>query len=142
MGNTEWTPAAWQDEQALIKIAAAKYGLDWHFVAAIRKAEDGGPGREFGVLSVKAPTYLAQLDVCCQTVRRRLAEYDADRQALELHEAPDARQVVVYHPDFISHFAAIRAPSGAGNDPHGLNRNWARNVSYWYLHLTDLDHPA
>jgi hypothetical protein len=140
MGNTEWTPAAWQDEQALIRIAAARYGLDWHFVAAIRKAEDGGRGREFGVLSVKAPTYLAQLDVCCQTVRRRLAEYDVDSQALELHEAPDARQVVVYHRDFINHFAAIWAPGGAGNGPHGLN--WARDVGYWYLHLTDLDHPA
>ena len=61
MGNTEWTPAVWQDEEALIRIAAAKYGLDWHLVAAIRKAENGGAGKEFGVLSVKAPTYVHSL---------------------------------------------------------------------------------
>jgi hypothetical protein len=141
MGNPEWTPAVWQDEAALIKIAAAKYGLDWHFVAAIRKAEDGGPGREFGVLSVKAPTYGAQLDLCCQTVRHRLVQYDQDSQALALHQAPDGKQTVVYAPDFISWFAGIWAPNGASNDPDGLNRNWSRNVGYWYLHLTDLEHP-
>ncbi len=141
MGNPEWTPAVWQDEAALIKIAAAKYGLDWHFVAAIRKAEDGGPGREFGVLSVKAPTYGAQLEVCCQTVRHRLVEYDHDHQALDLHETPDGKQAVVYGRDFISSFGDIWAPNGALNDRHGLNRNWSRNVSYWYLHLIDLEYP-
>jgi hypothetical protein len=142
MGNAEWTPAVWQDEQALIKIAAAKYGLDWHFVAAIRKAEDGGPGREFGVLSVKAPTYTAQLEVCCQSVRRRLVEYDRDHQTLELHEAPDGKQVVVYGGDFIEHFAAIWAPGGAVKDPHGYHRSWCRKVSRWYVRLLALDHQV
>ncbi len=142
MGNTEWTPAVWQDEEALIRIAAAKYGLDWHFVAAIRKAENGGPGKEFGVLSVKASTYVTQLDVCCQTVRHRLVQYDTDNQALELHEAPDGKETVVYHRDFITWFGQIWAPNGAANDPNGLNRSWSRNASYWYLHLVDRDHPA
>jgi hypothetical protein len=142
MGSTEWTPAVWQDEQALIKIAAARYGLDWHFVAAIRKAEGGGPGREFGVLSVKAPSYTVQLDVCCQTVRHRLVEYDEDNPALELHETSDGKRTVVYHRDFITWFGAIWAPNGASNDATGLNRNWSKNVSYWYLHLIDQDHQA
>jgi hypothetical protein len=141
MGNPEWTPAVWQDEVALIKIAAAKHGLDWHFVAAIRKAEDGGPGREFGVLSIKAPGYAAQLEVCCQTVRHRLVEYDANNQALGLHQAPDGDEALVYGQDFISWFASIWAPNGATNDPSGLNHNWCGNVSYWYLHLIDLEHP-
>jgi hypothetical protein len=142
VSNTEWAPAVWQDEEALIRIAAAQYGLDWHLVAAIRKAENGGPGREFGVLSVKAPTYAAQLDVCCQTVRHRVVQYDADNQALELHDTPDGKESIVYHQDFISWFGEIWAPNGASNDPSGTNRNWSQNVSYWYLHLIDRDHPA
>src|SRR5579871_3725812 len=133
--GSEWTPSVWQDEVALIKIAAAKYGLDWHFVAAIRKAEDGGPGREFGVLSVKAPGYNAQLEVCCQTVRHRLVQYDENHQAVELHEAPDGLQSVIYGRDFIDWFAGNWATNGAANDPGELNRNWSRNVTYWYLHL-------
>jgi hypothetical protein len=142
MGSTEWTPAVWQDEEALIKIAAAKYGLDWHFVAAIRKAEGGGPGRDFGVLSVNAPTYTAQLEVCCQSVRHRLVQYDQDNQLVDLHETPGGEQVVVYNDDFIGWFGAIWAPNGAANDPTGLNANWSKNVSYWYLNLIDQDHPA
>ena len=142
MSNTEWAPAVWQDEEALIRIAAAQYGLDWHLVAAIRKAENGGPGREFGVLSVKAPTYALQLDVCCQTVRHWLVQYDADNEALDLHETPDGKESIVYHQDFVTWFGEIWAPNGASNDPGGLNRNWSQNVNYWYLHLIDRDHPA
>lgn len=108
-------------------------------MAAIRKAERGGAGREFGVLSVKAPTYAAQLEVCCQSARHRLVEYDADNPALELHEAPDGKQAVVYHRDFIAWFGAIWAPNAA-NNPTELNRNWSKNVGYWYLHLIDQDH--
>ena len=140
-GNADWVPAVWDDEAALIRISAAKYGVDWHFVAAIRKAEGGGPGKQFGVLSVAAPTYIGQLEVCCQTVRHRLVEYDRDNQALDLREVPDGRQVVIYHRDFITWFGAIWAPAGASNDAHGLNRNWCANVSYWYLHLIDQEHP-
>jgi hypothetical protein len=106
-----------------------------------RKSEGGAPGREFGVLSVKAPNYAAQLEICCQTVRHRLAEYDQDNQALDLHDAPDGKQVVVYGRDFISWFASIWAPNGASNDPNGLNQNWSRNAGNWYLHLIDLEHP-
>jgi hypothetical protein len=138
--SSEWTPAVWLDEVALIKIAAARYGLDWHFIAAIRKAENGGPGREFGVLSVNAATYTAQLEVCCQSVRHRLVEYDQDNQTLALHDTPDGKQTLTYGREFISWFAGIWAPNGASNDPVQLNRNWSRNVSYWYFHLIDLEH--
>jgi hypothetical protein len=138
--GSEWTPAVWLDEVALIRIAAAKHGLDWHFIAAIRKAENGGPGREFGVLSVSAPTYMAQLEVCCQTVRHRLVEYDRDNQTLAVRDTPDGKQTVIYGQEFISWFAGIWAPNGAGNDPGQLNRNWSRNVSYWYFNLIDSEH--
>lgn len=141
MGKNEWVPAVWHDEEALIRIAAAKYGLDWHLIAAIRKAENGGSGREFGVLGVKAPTYAAQLEVCCQTVRHRLVQYDGGDQALDLHQTPDGKEIVVYHREFITWFGGIWAPEDASNDRNSLNRNWSRNVSYWYLHLIDLEHP-
>ena len=142
MGNPEWTPAVWLDEVALIRIAAAKYGVDWHFVAAIRKVEDGAPGGEFGVLGLKAPSYSAQLEVCCQAVRHRLLEHDQNHRVLQLHETPDGMQMVTYGREFISWFAGVWAPNGASNDGGGINRGWSRKVSYWYFHLIDLEHPA
>lgn len=141
---TDNSPAVWQDEMALIKIAAKQFGVDPYFIAAIRKCENGGPGREFGVLSVPAPTYAEQLDVCCRSVRHRLNEYTADVQAAAvavLHETPGGANVLVYSHDFIEWFSRIWAPQGAANDPTGLNANWARNVWYQYLHLVDLEHP-
>jgi hypothetical protein len=142
MQNPEWTPSVWADEVALIKIWAAKYNLDWHFVAAIRKAEDGGPGKEFGVLSEKAPNFTDQCRIACITLRHRLFEYSAQAAVFDLHEAPDEEKVLVYSPRFVTWFSKIWAPQGAANDPDHLNNNWARNASYWYLRLIDLEHPA
>ena len=39
------------------------------------------------------------------------------------------------HRDFINKFGDIYAPTrGASNDPSNLNRNWKRNVLYFYEH--------
>ena len=34
--------------------------------------------------------------------------------------------------DFIDYLNSTYAPINALNDPGGLNKNWARNVRYWY----------
>ena len=132
----------WASEWQLILVAAARYGLSPHFIGAIRKTENGGEGKEFGVLSVSAPNYEDQLRVCCQTVRHRLIAYDMDDQSLVSYTAPNGDIVVIYSPAFITYLASIYAPSGANNDPNSLNRNWSRNVSWWLIHLLDADHQA
>lgn len=130
----------WDEEYALIKAAAYRYGLDAHFIAAIRKVENGGTGKEFGVLAISAPTYADQLRVACATVKHRLVQYNQNEPALYTYIAPDGDGVVIYSPAFIDWFASIWAPGGAGNDPHDLNRNWSNNCKYQYVHLLDAEH--
>lgn len=130
----------WAEEWELIKAAAYKVGLDPYFIAAIRKCENGGPGKEFGVLAVSAPTYDDQLRVACATVKHRLVQYSQNEPALFTYVAPDGDGVVIYSPNFIDWFASIWAPAGAGNDPKDLNRNWANNCKWQYVHLLDADH--
>ena len=80
---------------------------------AIRKAENGGPGVEFGVLHPKA------------------AHTDLDTQAG--WAAATILKNKSRIKDFsISKFAKIYAPPKAENDPKGLNANWASNVEHHY----------
>lgn len=113
-------------EQAAIFGAADQYALDPRFLAAIRLQENGGPGREYGVLSVKAPTYADQLDWAARTVVHRLTTYEQATGQSPLD--PDGR----YSGAFIEYFAGIYAPVGATNDPRHLNQWWPGNVIGFY----------
>jgi len=115
-----------QWEQDKIFAACDGYGIDPTFVAAIRLSENGGPGREFGVLSISAPTYDLQLDATCRTVVHRLTDYETKRGVPAID--PDGR----YSADFLDYFGGIWAPIGAGNDPRGLNQFWVANVRSAY----------
>lgn len=132
----------WRGEYDQIIVAANRYGLFPQFIAAIRKTENGGPGKEFGVLSVSAPTFADQLRVCCQTVRHRLITFDVDDTTLEPYVAPNGDTVVVYSVGFMHYLAGIYCPIGADNDPNGLNRNWFNNLTHWYFHLLDAEHQV
>lgn len=130
----------WDEEWQKIKEASYRYGVDSYFVGAIRKTENGGPGKEFGVLGVSAPTYDDQLRICIATIKHRLVQYSQNHQALFRYIAPNGDAIVIYHPAFIDWFATIWAPVDAGNDPDHLNRNWTNNCKYLYVHLIDADH--
>ena len=87
-------------------------------VAAIRYAENGRKGREYGVLHPRAlnKSYRIQAGWCAATVQKN---YDRWEQA----GAPG--EVVVY-------LGNIYCPVGADNDPTGLNQHWIKNVSKLY----------
>lgn len=127
----------WDEEIAAIRKAAALRGVDWAFIAAIRKAENGGPGREWGVLSEDATTYQAQLTACCASVRNRLNDYPANPVCKV--ERADLPPRVAYREGFIDYFARRWAPVGASNDPEGLNANWVKNVEAIYAELVASD---
>ncbi len=116
-----------------IKRIAQRYFVDPRFILAIRCAEDGGPGREFGVLSISAPTWDDQCRATCLSV------LNAVIRGLDLHvnilQALSDRCKFEYTPSFIRLFAARWAPEDAANDPNQLNNNWARNVSLIYAQL-------
>jgi len=82
-------------------------------VAAIRYAENGGKGKEYGILHPRVkPTYRSQAGWCAATVQKN---YDRWVKAGK-------------NGDFISFLGAKYAPIGADNDPKGLNRHWVKNV--------------
>ena len=116
----------WQTEIPLIKATAEAYTVDWKFIAAIRNTENGATGRDFGVLSVPAPTYNSQLQVACASVSHRLNFYVKES---------GKNQVPPYSPDFIQYFARVWAPPSANNDPDDLNANWLSNCTTFYAKL-------
>lgn len=125
----------WSEELAEIVPAAVAAGVDPAFVAAVRWVEHGGPGREFGVVSVRAPAYLDQLHVTIVTVARRLGAFGGN--ALEWCEPLGQPRRVRYSMAFIEAFAGSWAPVGASNDPGGLNAGWLPNVCEIYGRMVD-----
>ncbi len=113
-------------EQEIIVETATRKGVDPRALAAVRLQENGGPGREFGVLSVPAPTYQAQADVAANSLVNAERRY---RDATGLSPKDGAG---TYTPEFWRFFAARWAPINAENDPHGLNRYWLDNVIAFY----------
>lgn len=113
----------WPDEVAAIAAeAAGDMGLLAALVA-LRHVENGGPGREFGVLSVPAPTYAEQLHVAATSLRnqeRRLPRVDPTITP----RSPDG----FFTPEFLRAFSARWCPVNAENDPTGLNANHADNL--------------
>jgi hypothetical protein len=108
-----------QQEAEIISKVAKKYKLtptETALLKAIRKAENGPQGLEFGVVNPKArrfkddpdPTksYTVQAMWAAGTIKKR---FDGD----------------------IGKFAERYAPIGAENDPENLNKNWEKNVEYF-----------
>lgn len=87
-------------------------------VYAIRRAENGRAGREFGILHPKAvDTNLdTQAGWCAATVYKEWVRQGKPRD-MGL---------------FIPQLGKRYCPVGAENDPKGLNQNWVRNVTKFY----------
>ena len=85
-------------------------------VSAIRYAENGGKGREYGILHKRVkPTYRSQAGWCSATVQKN---YDRWIKAGS-------------KGDFISFLGSRYCPIGAENDPNGLNAHWINNVTHY-----------
>jgi len=91
-------------------------------VAAIRYAENGGRGREYGILHPRVkPTYRSQAGWCAATVQKN---YDRWKKAGSKGE-------------FIAYLGAKYCPVDDPRDKEGLNRHWVRNVTYFSKKFTD-----
>lgn len=127
----------WVIEGPRIKANAAAHGVDWAFVAAIREAENGPVGTEFGVETNGVVGYDAQLEACTATIAHRLEAYPSN--PLIRCFSADGFSRIRYTPTFIAYFASVWAPIGADNDPQSLNKNWYKNASAAYQRLVDRD---
>lgn len=114
------------DEGRVIRSTAERAGVDPAFLKALRRAENGGPGREFGVLSVPAPTYDDQARVAAESIRKNVERFE--RKGGQAIDPVTGR----YTNEFIEFFSSRYAPVGAANDPTGLNRHHARNLMRLY----------
>lgn len=120
----------WAKETLEIEDASELKKVDPAFIMAVREAEAGKSGREFGVLSTNAPTYADQLRICIATVAHRLESFPGN----PVMRDPFGR--VRYSHAWIAYFASIWAPVGVDNDPNGLNKNWLANVlSFYQKHI-------
>ena len=91
-------------------------------VASIRYAENGGKGREYGILHPRVkPTYRSQAGWCSATVQKNFDRWIA----------------LGAKGSFIDFLGARYCPIGAENDPNGLNKHWVRNVRFYYLKFTE-----
>lgn len=90
-------------------------GNDLLLLLAIRHAENGRKGLEFGVMHPKA--FNTNLDIqagwAAATIIKNRKRWNGKG-------------------DFIEFLGSRYAPIGADNDPTGLNKNWVSNVTYWY----------
>jgi hypothetical protein len=124
----------WSIEWPEIQQAAAEYCVDPMFVAAIRHAENGEPGIEFGVEDRTKDTFELQLRECCASVRNRVMEFP--RNPFSVLVGPNVKRLV-YGSGFVAYFQSKWAPTPAGgpveNDPNNLNANWYKNVTEAYL---------
>ena len=85
-------------------------------VAAIRYAENGGKGREYGILHPRVkPTYRSQAGWCAATVQKN---YDRWVKAGS-------------KGDFIAFLGARYCPLDDPRDKGGLNKHWIKNVSHY-----------
>jgi hypothetical protein len=129
----------WDVEWPEILLACAQRGsLDPCLVAAIRVAEGGRPGREYGVLSVSAPDRESQLRVCTRTLLTYLSEFGGN--PYRLIEAQGKKRLVVTAA-FLAYARDRYCPVDAENDPTHLNENWYANVSKTYYDLVQQGGP-
>lgn len=90
-------------------------------VAAIRYAENGGKGREYGILHPRVkPTYRSQAGWCAATVQKN---YDRWVKAGS-------------KGDFITFLGGRYCPLDDPRDKGGLNKHWIKNVSHYTKKFT------
>lgn len=117
-------------ETEAIAREARRTGIDPDLLTALRRTENGGPGREFGVLSVAAPGVEQQARIAANTVRNMAARFQ--RQGGVPVDPATGR----YTEAFLRFFSSRYAPRGAANDPLDLNRFHAANLIALYRRVS------
>ena len=113
----------WTKERPLVEAECTLCGTNLlvPVLMAIRTAENGSKGREYGVLSVSAPTYAEQLHIATKTVLHRLWSYPGNPLTVTVDG------ILRVSDAWVAWFASHWAPQGVVNDPKGLNSNWTKN---------------
>ena len=116
-----------EDEWEILTVEASKHGVDPFFLGAIRLVENGGPGREMGVLVADADTFELEAEVTAKTVRNRLVEFVGNPLETRTVLGASPYRRIVYAEPWIMWFGRKWAPPGVANDPTNLNAHWTPN---------------
>ena len=116
-----------KNEYEVILKAAKRNHLaleDYDLLFAIRKTENGGPRREFGIIHPKCEAEMDKrpnetLDIQAGWAAATIVK---NRARWEKAGKPG---------DFNTFLQKRYCPVGAKNDPSGLNKNWLQNVNTW-----------
>lgn len=120
-GKDGWQSAAQFNAAIIANVDPAMRARLTPIVAAIRFAENGGPGREYGILHPRVePTYRSQAGWCAATVQKNWDRWGGAG-------SPGS---------FIAFLGARYCPIGADNDPTGLNSHWVSNVNHFLEKIT------
>jgi len=106
------------DIEAVRRAAARNqcFGDDWLLLLAIWKAENGGKGREFGIIDKRASGLESQAAWAAATIVKNRERWDGEGT------------------DFIEFLGSRYCPP----DAHSLNKNWVPNVRHWFDRLMGL----
>lgn len=102
-----------------VNIRPEHYDLLVPILAAVRHAENGRAGREYGVLHPKAldKSYRTQAGWSAATIQKQFDRY--------CKAGGDPKDVAAYLVSLRDRYC----PIGADNDPLGLNSHWLKNVT-------------
>lgn len=120
------------DEHQVILNAAKRNGIDENdhdtlaMLYAIRKTENGKPGKEFGVLAPGAVGKPGQtLDKQAGWAASILMKRKTEWQGMD-------EKTKANYQGFPHYLQSKYSPVGAKNDPKGLNKNWLNNFTTHY----------
>lgn len=106
----------------ILEVAKGYFGAEGDYpvnpyalILAIRVAERGRRGFEFGVVAVKDTDLRTQCEWACATVLENFRRFRESEEE-----------------DFIAFLGKRYAPVGASNDPGNLNQYWVDNVRFYY----------
>lgn len=123
------------DEMGRCAVVAMKHGIDHRLLIALRATENGGPGREFGVLDPACRTWDEQAEWAARTIRHTVSRFAVHvGERVEWWDDHHGR----YTEAFLLYFSRGGpgydgyAPLKAANDPTGLNANHWPNLARYY----------
>lgn len=97
-------------------------------LVAIRCTEQGGPGREMGVLDKRANNLEKQVRWARNTILNNEKRFEKKHFDL-LARNPNTG---LFADAFLEYFSGVYAPVGAENDPRTLNKNHLKNLRFFH----------
>jgi len=116
-----------EEEAKTILAVAEEYNIDPKFLAALRKTENGGAGKEMGILGYETKNFRDQVRLAARTIQN-----NEKRFSKVFNNKPVVKVGGKYTAEFLVAFSSRYAPEGVANDPGNLNSNHVKNLARFY----------